>query len=62
MPPALHMAGQEDGAGQDVQQPASVGEQQPGAAARPPVKRYRRAELDEDEEAKALLAEDGEDE
>lgn len=57
------MAG--DGAGnegQDVQQPAGAGEQQAAAAARPPVKRYRRAELDEDEEAKALLAEDGEDE
>lgn len=45
-----------------MQQPAGAGEQQAAAAARPPVKRYRRAELDEDEEAKALLAEDGEDE
>lgn len=42
---------------QDVQQPAA--EQQP---AKPAVKRYRRAELDEEEEKQQLLLEDGEDE
>lgn len=57
---AAPAAGEAHQPAQDVQQAAAAA-QQPAGGASQPVKRYRRAELDEEEQQDVLLA-DGDDE
>jgi hypothetical protein len=55
------MAGEEaSGSGRDAPQDVQNGPADGEQPAKPAVKRYRRAELDEDEEKAALLQQDGE--
>lgn len=60
-PPPGSMAGEEaSGSGRDAPQDVQNGPADGEQPAKPAVKRYRRAELDEDEEKAALLQQDGE--